>query len=256
MGVGPAIFESAGQRSEHYVPGVYGRSFNVSSPSGISAGNLCILNKNYDYIMRFNETDNGNELISYIPLRTTAKITTSDILQGLTLKATSKVHSKYRVNIGLDGEVFDEDNNKRFWDRAELFLVSPADRPCDIWFGSIAEEDLPGKNGEYPTFENSDLKWSINVRNATDDNPYAFSIFNNEFKSYALQIKEKTKDGIKDLSVLINEGLEINNYLMLNGSATIKGEFNILENDLIASNGPDKYVYLSCADGRKSYISV
>ena len=45
MGVGPAIFESAGQRSEHYVPGVYGRSFNVSSPSGISAGNLCIMGK-------------------------------------------------------------------------------------------------------------------------------------------------------------------------------------------------------------------
>ena len=45
MGVSPAIFESAGQRSEHYVPGVYGRSFNLSSPSGISAGNLCILGK-------------------------------------------------------------------------------------------------------------------------------------------------------------------------------------------------------------------
>ena len=45
MGVSPAIFESAGQRSEHYVPGVYGRSFNVSSPSGTSAGNLCILGK-------------------------------------------------------------------------------------------------------------------------------------------------------------------------------------------------------------------
>lgn len=45
MGVSPAIFESAGQRSEHFVPGVYGRSFNVSSPSGISSGNLCILGK-------------------------------------------------------------------------------------------------------------------------------------------------------------------------------------------------------------------
>ena len=30
MGVSPAIFESGGQRSEHYVPGVYGRSFNMS----------------------------------------------------------------------------------------------------------------------------------------------------------------------------------------------------------------------------------
>ena len=45
MGVDPAIFESGGQRSEQYVPGVYGRSFNVSSPSGISAGNFCILGK-------------------------------------------------------------------------------------------------------------------------------------------------------------------------------------------------------------------
>lgn len=45
MGVSPAIFESGGQRSEHYVPGVYSRSFNVSSPVGISAGNLCILGK-------------------------------------------------------------------------------------------------------------------------------------------------------------------------------------------------------------------
>ena len=45
MGVSPAIFESGGQRSEHYVPGVYGRSFNMSSPSGISAGNLCIMGK-------------------------------------------------------------------------------------------------------------------------------------------------------------------------------------------------------------------
>ena len=45
MGVSPAIFESAGQRSEHYVPGAYGRSSNTSSPSGISAGNLCIMGK-------------------------------------------------------------------------------------------------------------------------------------------------------------------------------------------------------------------
>lgn len=45
MGVSPAIFESAGQRSEHYVPGSYSRSMNISSPTGISAGNLCVLGK-------------------------------------------------------------------------------------------------------------------------------------------------------------------------------------------------------------------
>lgn len=43
MGVGSAIFESAGQRSEHTVPGVYSRSQNVSSPSGISASNYAII---------------------------------------------------------------------------------------------------------------------------------------------------------------------------------------------------------------------
>lgn len=43
MGVSAAIFESAGKRTEHYVPGVYSRSHNVTSPSGVSSGNLCIL---------------------------------------------------------------------------------------------------------------------------------------------------------------------------------------------------------------------
>lgn len=43
MGVSAAVFESAGKRTEHYVPGVYSRQDNVSSPGGISAGNLCIL---------------------------------------------------------------------------------------------------------------------------------------------------------------------------------------------------------------------
>lgn len=43
MGVSAAVFESAGKRTSHYVPGVYSRQNNVSSPGGISAGNLCIL---------------------------------------------------------------------------------------------------------------------------------------------------------------------------------------------------------------------
>ena len=43
MGVSAAVFESAGKRTEHYVPGSYSRQHNVSSPGRISAGNLCIL---------------------------------------------------------------------------------------------------------------------------------------------------------------------------------------------------------------------
>lgn len=43
MPVSPAVFETAGQRTEHYIPGVYSRSNNITSPVGVSAGNLVIL---------------------------------------------------------------------------------------------------------------------------------------------------------------------------------------------------------------------
>jgi hypothetical protein len=46
MGVGPAIFQSAGQRSEHYVPGAYSRSTAVGgSGSGVSANNGVVLGR-------------------------------------------------------------------------------------------------------------------------------------------------------------------------------------------------------------------
>ena len=45
MGVSAAVFESAGKRTEHYIPGVYSRSNNVTSASGVSSGNLCIMGK-------------------------------------------------------------------------------------------------------------------------------------------------------------------------------------------------------------------
>jgi hypothetical protein len=43
MGVSAAVFESAGKRTEHYVPGSYTRTQNVTSARGVSAGNLCII---------------------------------------------------------------------------------------------------------------------------------------------------------------------------------------------------------------------
>jgi len=46
MGIGPAIFSSAGQRSEHYVPGAYSRSASIISGSGgVSAGNGVIMGR-------------------------------------------------------------------------------------------------------------------------------------------------------------------------------------------------------------------
>lgn len=43
MGIGAAVFESAGCISEHYIPGVYTRNNIVSAGNGISSGNVCIL---------------------------------------------------------------------------------------------------------------------------------------------------------------------------------------------------------------------
>lgn len=46
MGVKPAIFESAGKRSEHLIPGSYSRSDSISgSNGGVSAGNAVILGR-------------------------------------------------------------------------------------------------------------------------------------------------------------------------------------------------------------------
>ncbi|MDR1837628.1 MAG: hypothetical protein LBQ89_08225 [Treponema sp.] len=46
MGIGPAIFQTAGQRSEHYVPGAYSRSMAVGGEgTGVSANNGVILGR-------------------------------------------------------------------------------------------------------------------------------------------------------------------------------------------------------------------
>jgi len=44
MGVDPAIFSSAGQRSQHYIPGAYSRNnFIANEGGGVSSGNICIM---------------------------------------------------------------------------------------------------------------------------------------------------------------------------------------------------------------------
>lgn len=44
-GISAAVFESAGKRTEHWIPGTYSRSNNVSSAGGVNAGNLVIMGK-------------------------------------------------------------------------------------------------------------------------------------------------------------------------------------------------------------------
>ena len=110
MGISAAIFESAGKRTEHYVPGVYSRSYNVTSPSGVSAGNLCILGSSNNgkplELLEFgsvaeakNTLGSGNLLEAvayafngsndYIPQRVYAMRVNGGIQSSLTLKANS-----------------------------------------------------------------------------------------------------------------------------------------------------------------------
>ena len=43
MGVSPAKFNSAGQSSEHYIPGNYSRRDVAGGGTGVSTGKLCII---------------------------------------------------------------------------------------------------------------------------------------------------------------------------------------------------------------------
>lgn len=43
MGVSPAKFSSAGQTTEHYIPGNYSRRNVIGAGAGVSSGNLCII---------------------------------------------------------------------------------------------------------------------------------------------------------------------------------------------------------------------
>lgn len=65
--VTPAIFDSAGQRSEHFVPGSYSRSNNVTSPSGVSSGNLVILGEaaggEPDKLLRFSSLSEAKDIL-------------------------------------------------------------------------------------------------------------------------------------------------------------------------------------------------
>ena len=67
MGVGPAIFASAGKRTEHWIPGVYSRRHTVSSETGVSANNLVILGYSYggkpNTLYEFADKDEAKDIL-------------------------------------------------------------------------------------------------------------------------------------------------------------------------------------------------
>lgn len=91
MGVSPAIFESAAQRTEHFIPGVYSREDNISSSSGVSAGNFCILG-----------TSNGGEPLKLLSFNNLSEAKNSlvggDLLKGVAFAFEgSNVYTPQRV---------------------------------------------------------------------------------------------------------------------------------------------------------------
>lgn len=103
MGIDAAVFESAGKRSEHLIPGTYSRSNNVSSSGGISSGNVVILG---------NSTGGKpNTLLRFSTLAEAKDVLVSgELLNGVahafTPSANSRPSSVYamRVNEGTRSE--------------------------------------------------------------------------------------------------------------------------------------------------------
>lgn len=103
MGIDAAVFESAGKRSEHLIPGTYSRSNNVSSSGGISSGNVVVLG---------NSTGGKpNTLLKFSTLAEAKDVLVSgELLNGVahafTPSANSKPSSVYamRVNEGTRSE--------------------------------------------------------------------------------------------------------------------------------------------------------
>lgn len=107
-GISAAVFESAGKRTEHWIPGSYSRSNNVSSAGGVNAGNLVIMGKStggepckllsFSTLAEAKETLLGGELLDgvghafnsspdYVPQRVHAMRVNNGTQAGFTLKS-------------------------------------------------------------------------------------------------------------------------------------------------------------------------
>lgn len=103
MGINAAVFESAGKRSEHLIPGTYSRSNNVSSSGGISSGNVVILG---------NSTGGKpNTLLKFSTLAEAKDVLVSgELLNGVAHAFTPSANSRpgsvfaMRVNEGTQAE--------------------------------------------------------------------------------------------------------------------------------------------------------
>ena len=103
MGISAAVFESAGKRTEHLIPGTYSRSNNISSAGGISSGNVVILG----------ESTGGkpNTLLGFSTLAEAKDaLVSGELLNGVahafTPSADSRPQRVYamRVNVGTQAE--------------------------------------------------------------------------------------------------------------------------------------------------------
>lgn len=124
-GISAAVFESAGKRTEHWIPGSYSRSNNVSSAGGISAGNLVIMGKStggepgkllsFSTLAEAKETLLGGDLLEgvghafnsspdYVPQRVYAMRVNNGTQAGFTLKSGSSTILNLKAGIwGVKG---------------------------------------------------------------------------------------------------------------------------------------------------------
>ena len=104
MGISAAVFESAGKRTEHLIPGVYSRSNNVSSAGGVSAGNVVILGHSTG--------GKPNTLLSFSSIADAKDtLVSGELLNGVAHAFTPSVDNKpqrvyaMRVNVGTQSSL-------------------------------------------------------------------------------------------------------------------------------------------------------
>lgn len=260
MGIGPAIFESANKRTEHYVPGVYTRQKNISNPSGISSGNLCIIGQSAGgkpfELMSFSSIDEAKEtLISGDLLKGIAYAFKSS-REGLSPNIIYAIRTNSATNAKMEFACLSGDKN---------FIVESADygsqaNQIKMYVEEGSEEGtcitLTYK-GEEITGDNL-IRKSISIENIgennqgiiTDNDKITLSWTDDEGESKSLALDYISFPTLSELVGAINDTEYFNAALIDDRSSAPSDELD----NVVISNLNDEVILYSNAIVQKEFV--
>lgn len=243
MGVNGAVFETAGKRTEHFVPGVYSRSYNVTSASGVSSGKLCIIG-----------TSNGGKPLELIELGSVAEakqtLVGGDLLNAAAYAFNGsndfipqKIYA-LRVNGGKQSELEVKDGENL------LYKIK-------AWDYGVHTNQLRLRIGEGTVEGSTKITLSYKENNATADDILRKSIsIASGAENAAVTINEKnlilTADDVETITInfddfpslaevvtKINTTEDFMATLLDSDQAALSGDLDFVENLAINENGVD-----------------